>query len=64
MKEAIAAFTFVKYQVGDKGRLHHSKCTGKANHPGVLNDYAHMPRAALSLYESTMENQYLERAIQ
>ncbi len=34
-------------------RLHHALCSGQARHPATLDDYAHMARAALLLYEAT-----------
>ncbi|TNE35667.1 MAG: thioredoxin domain-containing protein [Alphaproteobacteria bacterium] len=43
------------------GRLYHSYRLGRAQHAGLLDDYANMARAALTLYEVTGKAFYLER---
>jgi uncharacterized protein YyaL (SSP411 family) len=63
LKAAEDAFTFVlDFMDADARRLFHSWCDRSARHPGVLEDYANMSRAALSLYEVTANPLYLERA--
>ena len=64
MDEAESAYTFVKTQMNNTGRMHHSWCAGKADHPATLDDYAQMARAALVLYETTTQNRYLKDAIE
>ena len=46
------------------GRLYHSYRLGRAMHTGLLDDYANMARAALTLREITGKAFYLERAEQ
>ncbi|MGH6969074.1 MAG: thioredoxin domain-containing protein, partial [Stellaceae bacterium] len=59
---AVGAFDFVARYLGDNGRLKHSFRAGRAAHAGMLDDYAQMIRAALTLYEITGEPAYLDRA--
>ncbi|HEV2562043.1 MAG TPA: thioredoxin domain-containing protein [Rhizomicrobium sp.] len=59
---AIRAFDFVVKVLGDGERLYHSWRAGKRQHPGFADDYAHMARAALTLWESTNDKRYLEHA--
>ena len=59
---AQAVFTFVVGQMTTGERLHHVWCAGTAHQPGVLDDYAQMARAALALYETTGEDDYLRWA--
>jgi uncharacterized protein YyaL (SSP411 family) len=59
------AFAFI----GDRmtapdGRLSHSWCAGEARHPASVDDYANLCRAALALYEATLDPTYLARARQ
>ncbi|HEY1631053.1 MAG TPA: thioredoxin domain-containing protein [Rhizomicrobium sp.] len=61
-KEAAKAFDFVVENLGDGDRLHHSWRAGKKGHAGFADDYAHMARAALALWEATGEDRYLKRA--
>ncbi|PIW26021.1 MAG: thioredoxin domain-containing protein [Rhodospirillales bacterium CG15_BIG_FIL_POST_REV_8_21_14_020_66_15] len=44
------------------GRLHHTWCAGRAAHPGVLDDYANLARAALALHQGTGAAAYLRQA--
>ncbi len=56
------AFAFIETRMtGSDGRLFHSWCEGRT-HPGILDDYAAMSRAALALYQATGEAAYLARA--
>jgi len=59
---AQAAFTFVTKEMDNDGRLYHVWCAGHARHPAVIDDYANMARAALTLFEVTSEPTYLEHA--
>jgi uncharacterized protein YyaL (SSP411 family) len=59
---AMRAFDFVEKALGDSDRLYHSWREGKRQHIGFSDDYAHMARAALALWESTNDPRYLERA--
>jgi uncharacterized protein YyaL (SSP411 family) len=59
---AKTAFSFVTEQMRDHNRLHHVWCAGHARHPAVIDDYANMARAALTLFEITGEATYLAHA--
>ncbi|HXC57501.1 MAG TPA: thioredoxin domain-containing protein [Rhizomicrobium sp.] len=59
---AIQAFDFVVKALGDGDRLAHSWRDGKRGAPGFADDYAHMARAALILFEVVGEKRYLDYA--
>jgi uncharacterized protein YyaL (SSP411 family) len=59
---AIKAFDFVVKALGDGDKLAHSWRAGKRGHAGFADDYAHMARAALALWEATGEQRFLDRA--
>ena len=59
---ARAAFTFVATRMAVGERLHHVWREGNARHPGILDDYANMARAALLLHTATGEDAYLAQA--
>jgi len=59
---AMRAFDFVEKALGDGDRLYHSWHAGKRQHIGFADDYAHMARAAMTLWETTNDTRYLERA--
>lgn len=59
---AIEAFDFVVRTHGEGDRLYHSWIGGKRGHMGFADDYAHMTRAALTLYEMVGEKRYLDQA--
>ncbi len=58
---AVAAFDFVCEALGDGDRLFHS-WRGKRGKGSFADDYAQMIRAALTLWETTGQKRYLERA--
>jgi uncharacterized protein len=61
---ATRAFKFILHQLRTpEGRLLHRFRTGRAAIAGNLNDYAFMTWAALELYETTFESDYLEIAL-
>ncbi len=62
MEKARAGFAYVERVHGREDRLLHSARLGKAQHSGLLDDYAQMTRAALALYEASGEAAYLARA--
>ncbi len=67
LEKARAAFVYIERVHGDKNkgggdRLLHSAREGKAQHAGLLDDYAQMTRAALALHEASGESIYLEKA--
>ena len=59
---AIRAFDFVEQVLADGNRLYHSWRNGKRQHTGFADDYAQMARAALTLWETTADRRYLQRA--
>jgi hypothetical protein len=60
---AARGFGFVRTQmVAADGRLHHSWRDGRARHPASVDDYANLSRAALALYEATLDRGYLDHA--
>ncbi len=60
---AIQAFDFVVKALGEGDRLFHTWLGGKRGAPGFADDYAHMIRAALTLYEVVGEKRYLDHAM-
>jgi uncharacterized protein YyaL (SSP411 family) len=62
LSAATRAFAFVSTRMtAADGRLFHSWCDGRT-HPGTLDDYAAMCRAALTLYQVTGQGTYLAAA--
>ena len=60
---AIQAFDFITNNMTlEGGRLLHSHCGGAARIAGMLDDYAFMTDAAISLYEITGDENYLDWA--
>jgi uncharacterized protein YyaL (SSP411 family) len=59
---ATSAFAFVRRNMMREGRLFHAWRGGKLAHPATLDDHADLAAAALALYETTGEPQYLEAA--
>jgi uncharacterized protein YyaL (SSP411 family) len=59
---AMRAFDFVDRVLGDGDRLYHSWRNGKRQHTGFADDYSQMARAAFTLWETTADRRYLERA--
>jgi uncharacterized protein YyaL (SSP411 family) len=59
---AIKAFDFVVKALGNGDRLHHAWHNGKRGGLGFADDYAHMIRAALVLWELVGDKRYLEQA--
>jgi uncharacterized protein len=62
IEAAKRAFAFVERALGDGDRLYHSWRDGKRQHTGFADDYAHMARGALALWEATQDGYYLKRA--
>ncbi len=59
---ARAAFAFVCERMTENGRLRHSWCGGRLSHPATLDDHVCLARAALLLYQTTGEAEYLAKA--
>ncbi len=62
LEKARAAFAYIERVHGRVDRLLHSAREGKAQHAGLLDDYAQMTRAALALFEASGEAAYLVKA--
>jgi len=64
LTEAKKAYRFIRqaHNAG-KNRLFHSWRAGKAANTGILDDYANMAHAAISLFETTGDRTYLDHAI-
>jgi uncharacterized protein YyaL (SSP411 family) len=63
IEAAAQAFTFVRDNLGNDGRLRHSFHAGQAAAIAFLDDYAAMARAALSLFEIRGDPQDLRQAM-
>ena len=63
LKLAKSIFSFITNSMTDGERLFHSYREGKTKNAGQLSDYANMIQAALSLYERTLETEYLDWAM-
>jgi hypothetical protein len=59
---AARAFTFVRENMIENGRLRHSWRAGRLAHPATLDDYANLSRAALALYAATFDRSYIDLA--
>ncbi|MES2255959.1 MAG: thioredoxin domain-containing protein [Pseudomonadota bacterium] len=62
VKAAITAFDQAVKALGDGDRLYHSANGGVRGAPGFADDYTHMARAALYLWEVTGEKRFLDSA--
>ncbi len=58
------AFAFVRTRMAADGRLSHSFCDGRGTAVAILDDYANMARAALTLHETTGEADHISAAKQ
>ncbi|OKH87367.1 thioredoxin domain-containing protein [Thalassospira sp. TSL5-1] len=56
------AYNFIKRNLGQDEKLLHSYRAGRSQHAGMLEDYAHMIRAALRLFEISGSMPYLRDA--
>jgi uncharacterized protein YyaL (SSP411 family) len=61
--QGVRAFWFIAENMADGDRLSHSYCNGTASGVAFSDDYAHMIRAALILFELTSDKRYLEKAV-
>ena len=59
---AETVFTFLCRNMTRQGRLGHSWKGGQLKHAAVIDDYAHMMRAALALFAVTEKTAYLDQA--
>ena len=63
LKSAERAFNFIFDKMFVQNKLYHSNCMGINKHLGMLDDYVHLTKAALMLYETTSKYYYLEQSI-
>ena len=59
---AIEAYRFILDTMSEETHLFHSYRQGLRQHAGMLDDYAQMIRAAVTLYEITGDDDYLDQA--
>ncbi|OSQ40925.1 thymidylate kinase [Thalassospira mesophila] len=57
------AYNFIKQTLGNNNTLLHSYRAGRAQHAAMLEDYAHMIRASLRLFEISGSASYLRDAV-
>ncbi len=57
-----SVFSFLCKNMAGEGRFQHSWRDGRLRHAAVLDDYAQMIRAALSLYEATGNPLYMDQS--
>ncbi len=64
IKAAEKAFAFVLSEMlTAEGRLQHAWRAGRATPHAMIDDYAHMMRAAIALFEASGESHYLKHAL-
>ncbi len=63
LDKAITVYDFISNKNMNNGNLYHTYQNGKPKIKGFLEDYAHMIKAALKLYENTLNTRYLEQAL-
>ena len=57
---ATRAFNFIKTSMYDGKTLYHSHCNSINKHEGMLEDYAYIIKAGLTIYEITTDEEYLK----
>ena len=62
IETARGAYSFVLEHMVEDGRFGHSWRGGRLRHAAVVDDYAHMARAALLLFEATGDWAYVDHA--
>jgi uncharacterized protein YyaL (SSP411 family) len=63
LNSAENAFLFIFEKMFLKNKLYHSNCMGSNKHFGMLDDYVHLCKAALMLFETTGKLSYLNKSI-
>ena len=63
LNSAENAFSFIFEKMFLKNKLYHSNCMGSNKHFGMLDDYVHLCKAALMLFETTGKLSYLKKSI-
>ena len=63
LESAIEAFNFIKTEMIVNDELYHSHCNGINKYNAMLEDYAYLIKASLSLFEATSNKKYLNFAI-
>ncbi|TCS64858.1 thioredoxin domain-containing protein [Varunaivibrio sulfuroxidans] len=59
----LVVYTFICHEMQEEDTLYHTWTEGSALHQGVLDDYAHLARAALTIYQATGKKSYLDHAV-
>ena len=63
LESAIEAFNFIQTKMIVQDNLYHSHCNGINKYNAMLEDYAYIIKASLSLFEATSDKKYLNFAI-
>jgi len=63
LEAAKSAYQFVCTLMIDQGHLNHTWREGRLRYTAILDDYANMTMAAITLYEHTGDKPYLDQAI-
>jgi uncharacterized protein len=63
LEDAKSAYQFVCTLMVDQGHLNHTWREGRLRYTAILDDYANMTMAAITLYEHTGDTTFLDQAI-
>ena len=63
LEAAKSAYQFVCTLMVDQGHLNHTWREGRLRYTAILDDYANMTMAAITLYEHTGDTTYLDQAV-
>ena len=58
------AFNFIKTSMYDGKTLYHSHCNSMNKHEGMLEDYAYLIKAGITIFEITTDEQYLKFSLE
>jgi len=58
------AFNFIKTSMYDGKTLYHSHCNSINKHEGMLEDYAYLIKAGITIFEITTDEQYLKFSLE
>ena len=61
---ALQAFNFIKTSMYDGKTLYHSHCNSINKHDGMLEDYAYLIKAGITIFEITTDEQYLKFSLE
>ena len=61
---ALQAFNFIKTSMYDGKKLYHSHCNSINKHDGMLEDYAYLIKAGITIFEITTDEQYIKFSLE